>query len=454
METAALSPVERLRRARRISTTFGRVYFGLRTQRFIARRLRPPDMEQRWHEFNLASAHSIYDTAIELRGLILKGCQFIGSRADVLPREYVDVLSRLQDRVPPKPFPVVRETVERELGRGLDELFESFSTEPIASASLAQVHEARLHGGERVAVKVQYPEIEALVKSDLANLRLLFRAVGLVEREVDLLPLIDELATYVPRELNFVNEATNAETIGRFFEDRDDLRVPRMHRELTTRRVLVMEFIDGVKVSDVDGLRELGLDPHRVAQTLVEAWCIQILRHGRFHADPHPGNVLVQRGKDGAPRVVLIDFGLAKDLPPGFRSSVVEFAGALLRGRADAMAAALLDLGFETRDGRPESLEEIARLVLQVATQFQERSYLGRDMTDRIGRELSERIRENPIVRIPSHVVLLGRVMGLLSGVSRSLGSEVDLMRTILPYALGPAPRPGAGSGDRPEAVP
>ena len=159
MAAPQVSAAERFYRARRIGTTFGRIYLGIRANRFIAERLRPSDMPQRWTRFNAASAKSIYEAAIELRGLILKGCQFLGSRADVLPREYIEVLSRLQDRVPAKPFSVVKQTLERELDCRLEDVFASIERTPIAAASLAQVHEAILKTGERVAVKVQYPEI-------------------------------------------------------------------------------------------------------------------------------------------------------------------------------------------------------------------------------------------------------------------------------------------------------
>jgi predicted unusual protein kinase regulating ubiquinone biosynthesis (AarF/ABC1/UbiB family) len=436
----------RAHRARRIGTTFGRIYLGLRARRFLARRVNPPDMPERWRRFHRHSAGLIYEAAVELQGLILKGCQFLGARADVLPREYVEILSRLQDRVPPRPFPVVRASVERELGADLEQIFASFETSPIASASLAQVHAARLHSGERVAVKVQYPEIESLVRSDLANLRTLFRAVGLLEGDFDLMPLVDELATHVPRELNFVQEAHNAETIGRHFKDRDDVAVPRIHWEFTTRRVLVMEYIDGIKITDLAALRRAGLDPAQVSQLLVEAYCEQILRHGFFHADPHPGNLLVQRRESGGPRLVFVDFGLAKELPPSFRQGAVEFAAALLRGEPAAMAEALVALGFETRDGRPESLVEIAGFVLEAAQRFRHGVRL-EPASGRVFREIPDLIRENPIVRVPSHLVLLGRVLGLLSGVNRSLDARIDLARTIFPYVMGVAPRPGGPSG-------
>ncbi|CAG0995585.1 aarF domain-containing kinase [Myxococcaceae bacterium] len=435
-----LSPLARAQRARRIGTTFGRVYLGIKANQLLEARVRPHDMRERWSRFNRRSAESIYEAAVDLRGLILKGCQFMGSRSDVLPREYVEVLSKLQDRVPPKAFPVVRRVVEGELGRRVEEVFESFSERPIAAASLAQVHEARLRGGERVAVKVQYPEVATLVQSDLANLRVFFRAIGVIERNFDLIPLIDELGAYVPRELDFVNEAANAETAARQFAGRDDVRVPRIHHEFTTRRLLVMEFIDGIRISDTERLLAAGVDVHRVVQTLVEAYCEQVLVHGFFHADPHPGNLLVE--PDG-PRLVMLDFGLSKDLPEGFREAVVRVAVAMLRDDAEGLATALHDMGFETKSGEREALRDAARFFLDFAARFRDRPYVDPRVFETLNDEIPDLVRRNPIVRIPGHVVLLGRVLGLLSGISRTLGSRVDLLRTLMPYALGqhrPAP--------------
>jgi len=431
MAVPRLPMAERLYRAQRISLVFGRIYLGIKANQLVARHLRPHDMPQRWSRFNRESADTIFRAAVELQGMILKGCQFLGARADVLPREYVEVLSRLQDRVPPRPFAVVRRTIESELGSPLKRHFAHFAETPLASASLAQVHEARLHDGRRVAVKVQYPEIEALVRHDLANLRSLFRAVGAVEREVQLMPLLDELATYVPRELDFVNEARNAETVAAMFADRDDVLVPEIVWEHTTRRVLTMQFMEGIKVTDAAALERAGVEPGRVAELLVDAYCTQVLGHGFFHADPHPGNLQVQ--PDG-PRLVLLDFGLAKDLPPRFREGLVAFVLALVRGDPDAMARAFVDLGFETREGGTESLARLAAFALEFAQRARQRPWAEPRMLERWNRELADAVRADPLVRIPSHVVLLGRALGLLSGVSRSLGARVDLLRTLLPH--------------------
>jgi predicted unusual protein kinase regulating ubiquinone biosynthesis (AarF/ABC1/UbiB family) len=338
-----LSLGDRAKRARRISFTFGKIYLGIKGLQLLQLRLGRRAMRGRWSRFHRASAVSIHRAAVDLHGLILKGCQYLGSRADVLPPEYAEVLSELQDQVPPKPFAVVLGIVEKELGRSLGEVFREFDETPVAAASLAQVHRATLHTGERVAVKVQYPEIPILVRSDLGNLRALFRAVGLIEREFDLMPLIDELAREMPRELDFENEAANLLRIGATFEHRDDISTPRVYPHLSTSRVLVMEFIEGIKISDRDAMRRRGIDSTEVMRSLIEAYCEQIFIHGDFHADPHPGNLLVQPGKAATdrPRIVFLDFGLTKTLPASFRTGIVQFAAGLLQGKTDVMANAL-----------------------------------------------------------------------------------------------------------------
>jgi predicted unusual protein kinase regulating ubiquinone biosynthesis (AarF/ABC1/UbiB family) len=265
---------------------------------------------------------------------------------------------------------------------------------------------------------------------------MLFRAVGWLERDFDPMPLIDELATTVPEELNFANEGRNAERVAAFFAERDDIDVPAVHWELTSERVLVTDLVEGIKISDAEGLRKAGIDPDRVAEVLVEAYCEQILVHGFFHADPHPGNLLVQTTASGEPRLVFLDFGLAKDLPEHFRDGVLRFAGALLQGDVETMGRALVELGFETRDGGTDSMQDIARFVLEVGKRIRSQSHLDRTLAERLRAELPNHIRENPIVRVPSHLVLVARVVGLLSGLTRSLGTRVDLVRSILPYAL------------------
>lgn len=434
----SLSLGARALRARQIALVVGRAYLGIRTQRFVERVLDPQDMAERWQEQHEENAHAIYRAAVEMRGMILKGCQFIGARADVLPQPYVEQLGRLQDRVPPRAFPVVRRAVEHALGTELHEVFAAFDERPLAAASLAQVHGAVLHDGRRVAVKVQYPEIAALVRSDLANLRLLFRAIDWLEPDFDLAPLLEELGETVPAELDFVNEAHNSERIAKQLAGRQDLVIPSVVWEHTTRRVLVMERIDGIKITDTRALTAAGVDTQALGETLVEVFCEQMLVNGHFHADPHPGNLMVLPGEEGAPaRLVMLDFGLTKQLPDDFRQGVVDFASALLEGNTARMGGALVALGFETRDGRAAALDEIARVMLAAGEAIRKDGRVQRETLERLREEIPAHVRANPIVRVPHHLVLVGRALALLSGVNAALGARVDFLRTIAPYALG-----------------
>jgi predicted unusual protein kinase regulating ubiquinone biosynthesis (AarF/ABC1/UbiB family) len=440
---------QRMYRARRVTSTFGRIYLQIKANQFMSRHTDELETRLRWTRFNRRSAESIFEAAVELRGLILKACQFIGSRTDVLPPEYCEVLSQLQDRVPPRPFPEIRAVVERELGMPLDQAFSDFSEKSVASASLAQVHQAHLPDGRRVAVKVQYPEISELVRSDLANLSALFQAVGLVERNFDLVPLVAELTEHLPRELDFCNEAHNSESVAEFFKDRDDLFIPAVHWELTTTRLLVSDFVDGIKINDARGLEAAGINSAAVMQSLVEAYCEQILVHGFFHADPHPGNLMVMppAAEDEPPIVVFLDFGLAKKLPPAFRKSAVDFAAALVQGNSQAMGNALIDLGFETREDSQEALQLIAEILLGAAKRLRNQAYLDPAVVRATGENLALLIRENPIIRVPSHIVLLGRVFGLLSGLGNTLGVQLDMLQIILPYAAGLTPNSSTRRG-------
>jgi predicted unusual protein kinase regulating ubiquinone biosynthesis (AarF/ABC1/UbiB family) len=426
---------QRVERARRIGVTVGRVYLGLKANQVLARGLSRDQMRERWRRFHRESAEAVYDAAVDLRGLILKSCQYLGARADLMPREWVEVLARLQDRVPPRDLPVVRRVVESELGRPLEAVFRRFSPRPVASASLAQVHEAELRDGRRVAVKVQYPEVAALVRSDQANVRALFRAIDWLEGDFDLTALVDELGRHVPRELDFLSEASSAERMARLFADRPDVHVPRIHREHTTRRVLVMEFIDGIKITDRAALAAAGVDVASVVRTLVDAWCQQVLVHGFFQADPHPGNLLVE--PDG--RLVLLDFGLTKELPADFRARSLELLMALLRRDAGAMADVLTALGFATRDGSRESLVSLARVGLAIAGELAKHGSLGPERLEEIGEALLAEVRNAPLVRVPGHVVLLGRTLGLLSGLAHQLDAGVDPFSIVFPYVVGSA---------------
>src|SRR5277367_64667 len=413
------------------------VYVGYKGTQLWTRLVDNRNKAELYRRQDLRAAQALNRTALRLEGLLIKACQFIATRADVLPDEWVSTLSGLHDRVPPRPFAMIREQIERELGRSPEAVYAEFDPVPIASASLAQVHAARLHDGRRCAVKVQYPGIDGIVRADLRNLTLVLRWLALLERDFDYRVLMREALKYVPMELDFIHEADNSATMRRNFAADPMVLVPEVYREFTTRRVLTMELVEGIKVTDIDALERAGIDKHLVSQKLVEIFCDQVLRDGFFHADPHPGNILIQPG----PRIVLLDFGLAKDFPPRFRDGIVRLTFSILTADNEGIAAAFELLGFRTRDGSPETLITLANLLLG-NTVRRGRAYADKQLIEEFSEELPRALRVNPIVEVPADVLLVTRVMGLLSGLGKTLDSRVDLFATIMPYAqrlLAPA---------------
>src|SRR3990170_8217841 len=261
-----MNRIQRMRRSVQVVSTAGRIYLGYRRVDWRNRRRSPQDAEQRMSEYHRRSAQRILDTATSLQGLLIKMGQMMGARADIFPDEYIEILSQLHDPVPPRPYEVIRRVIEEELGAPLAETFAEFSPTPIASASLAQVHRARLHDGRDVAVKVQYPEIEEIVRVDLQNVRLLARFAGRLLPDFDFAPVIEELSSNVPLELDFINEGHNAEATARNFAGRDDIIIPRIYWEHTARRVLTMEFIDGIKITDMEALAAARIEREAVAR--------------------------------------------------------------------------------------------------------------------------------------------------------------------------------------------
>jgi predicted unusual protein kinase regulating ubiquinone biosynthesis (AarF/ABC1/UbiB family) len=417
---------ERVSRSARVTRTAARVFASYRWNSFRSQALPTDEAERRLAALHRENAEIIYETVTDLRGLLIKVGQIMGARADIFPDEYVEILSRLHDTVPPHPFPVIREAVERELQSPLESIFTKFSAEPIASASLAQVHRARLKDGREAAVKVQYPEIEEIVRVDLQNVRLLVRAANRFIRDFDLTPIVEELNANVPLELDFLNEGRNAEITAANFSEHDDFIVPKIYWEHTTRRVLTMEFVHGIKITDRAGLERAGIDPQDVASLLANGYMRQIFEHGFFHADPHPGNLFVQPG----PKLVIVDFGLAKKLSPEFVQGFFRLTTALVAGDSAALARSFRELGFKTRRADDTIFEALGEAMV---TRLSRNGEFSRDrqMLLEFQQRMLRIFRENPVVRVPGEFLLIGRVMGLLSGVGAQLGSKVNLLDVV-----------------------
>ena len=388
--------------------------------------------EAKRHRHHAWSAQRIYDTALVLEGLLIKTGQFLGARPDVLPEEYVAVLSHLHDEVPPDPFPVIREVIEAELGRALDDIFAEFEEEPIAAASLAQVHRARLQDGRVAAVKVQYPAIRHIVQIDLANLRFFIGVLNRIDKSIDYTFVAEELRANIPKELDFINEGRNAERMARDFADDPDILVPAIYWEHTTERVLTMEYIDGIKITDVQALQAARIDTRAVARLLMECYARQMLGHGFFHADPHPGNLFVRPG----PRLVFVDFGQAKELSPGFSRSFATFTKAILDSEDDTMAEAFRSLGFRTKQDEHDGYVALGNAYVGdiVRSAYSETGYIDLETVNQSYQEIVRLLKQNPLVAFPPEMLMVGRVFGLLSGLSKHLDARTDLREVFRPF--------------------
>lgn len=413
-----------------VASTVGHIYAGYKAIQLLEKLLGRHRTLWMYRRQHATSAHAIYRTAVRLEGLLIKACQFLGTRADILPHEYIEVLSQLQDRVPPRSFSsVLLPLIEQELGKPLRDVFADWDPKPLAAASLAQVHRARLLDGREVAVKVQYPDIARLVEADLANLRLLFEILARLERNFDLRIILREIQRHVPLELDFRNEARNAERVRRNLSYRHDVVIPRIVWELTTQRVLVLEYIEGIKVTHVHELDQAGIDRNAVARLLTDVFCQQILRDGFFHADPHPGNILVQPG----PRLVLLDFGLAKSLPDSFQAGLAQLTAAILTQDRESAVEAFRTLGFRTKTNDPETLVKLGDIFLGHVARSG-KAYADGALVESLREHLLTALRENPVVEAPSDILLVLRVMGLLSGIGKQLQAEIDLLQVMLPH--------------------
>lgn len=420
-----MHPATRLHRTIQVGRLAAYLYLLYKAPALYRRVLgRPKRTDEELRPTHIRASNAILATALSMRGVIIKMCQAVGTRADVFPPEMVERLKACHDRVPPKPFSEVKPAVERELGKPLDAVFASFDETPIAAASLAQVHGATLLDGTEVAVKVQYPDIEDIVRTDLRNME---RACRIYEwadpQPLELLPLLKELTVHLSMELDFRREARCADRVREIFAANPNVKIPAIHHELSTGRVLVMERVRGIKITEKAALEAAGLDPADVVQDLMAAYVRMILAAGFFQADPHPGNLMVTPDR----KLILLDFGLSKELPEGYGLGLFELMFSMMTQNESAMIRAFQELGFETKSGDTSTFLLITRRMLERSESGTFEGEFTEEMTD----ELFEAIRQDPVVKVPSDFVLVGRVFSFLSGIAHTLGSRANVLAAM-----------------------
>jgi predicted unusual protein kinase regulating ubiquinone biosynthesis (AarF/ABC1/UbiB family) len=395
---------------------------------------------QRIAAIHKKNARRVEATILDLQGLFIKVGQLLSILANFLPEEFRSELEGLQDQVPPRPFDEIRACIESELG-SVEEHFAELDPNPIASASLGQVHEARLKDGTRVAVKVQHANIDEIVRLDLATIRRIMTIVQWFVPVQGLDAYYHQVKELLRQELDFVLEAHHVERIAKNFKGDPRVRFPVPIRDASTRRVLTSTFVDGLKVSDMSGIDALGLDTKDVARRLVRIYCQMIFVDGLYHADPHPGNVLV----DSSGAIVLLDFGAVAELSQEMRAGIPEFLEGVLRRDTERLIKALRKMGFLSRTTDPTVSEKIIEYFHR---RFQEEvkieSFNLKDIKidPQRGLENLLDLRKMNIglkelsgaFHVPKDWVLLERTILLLYGCCTMLDPELNPMGIIQPY--------------------
>jgi predicted unusual protein kinase regulating ubiquinone biosynthesis (AarF/ABC1/UbiB family) len=381
---------------------------------------------------NRKRAIKLRTEALAMGGVLIKVGQFLSSRVDLLPPEYIEELALLQDEVPGVSFDEIRRVVEEELGAPIDSLFSRFDPEPLAAASLGQVHQAVLPTGEFVAVKVQRPRIDEVVRADLASLRYIVNWLDRhtpVRRRVDLRQVMREFEDTLYLELDYIREGHHAERFAISFCRMQEIVVPRIYWSHCAGRVLTMQHMWGTKVTDFAELSRQGIDRSAVAQILMRAYLHQVLEDGFFHADPHPGNIFVRPG----PTVVLLDFGMVGNISSQMKANIRRAFFGVLRRDYDEIVTALDRLGFIPRDADRRALRQA---VIWTVETFSEMSFGElRSVSPTYVLEQLQDIFYTESIQIPAQFAFLGRALGTLSGLCTALDPSFQFVAAAQPFA-------------------
>ncbi|TKR28322.1 ABC1 kinase family protein [Natronomonas salsuginis] len=377
-------------------------------------------------EVRRARARSLLSSLLTLGPTFIKLGQLLSTRPDVLPSEYIDEFERLQDDVPPARWDAAKAVVEADLGP-VDEVFETFDDEAISGASLGQVYVASVDG-EKVAVKVRRPGVEPLVEADLRVVRwslpILMRFVGQA-RSFSLETIADEFERTIREEMDYRREREMLVEIRENFADNERIRVPAAIPELSSQRVLTMEYVEGTKISDVEDLDGLGIDRTELAETLQRSYLQMIVQDGVFHADPHPGNLAVR--DDGT--IVFYDFGMSGRVDPFIQEKIIEFYMAIAAQDTDAILDALIEMGTLS----PEADRDVMANIMELAIADARGEDIEQYRVQQIIEQVEDTIYDFPL-RLPPNLALVLRVATVVEGVCVTLDSNFDFISVATGY--------------------
>jgi len=386
-------------------------------------------------------AQWLVGTLLDLGPTFIKIGQSLSTRADLLPLEYVKALGQLQDRVPEFDSNQAIAIVESELGYPLHLLYQEFDRTPIAAASLGQVHRARLHTGEEVVVKVQRPGLDRLFAMDF---QIIGRLVGWIDRLVprarqyNIRAIHEEFSEILHREIDYVQEAMNADRFRHNFADHDRIVVPKIYPKYTTQRVLTMEYVPGIKVNDRQSLLAIGIDPREINHLGICAYLKQLLQDGFFQADPHPGNMAVSHNG----KLIFYDFGMMSEVQPINRNQMVQTFFAVLKKDTDQVVSTLLDMGLI----EPMSdMTPVKRIVNVLVDRFADKP-VEMQAFKSLRNELYAVFEQQPF-RLPAKMTFIVKALTTLDGVARDLDPQYNLLSAAKPFVKSLATMPARQGG-------
>lgn len=371
----------------------------------------------------------IREKALEMKGVMIKVGQFLSSRKDFLPDEYIEELSELQDQVPPHDFREIRQRIIDELGSAPEDIFSEFETEPIASASLGQVHRAVLKDGREAAVKVQYPGIEKVIETDIKMFEVFIKLVGGRLGWINLRVLHEEFSRIIRAELDYVQEGRNAERFRTNFSADTRVVIPRVFWDFSRGKVLTLEYVGGIKITECAVIKASGMDCALLVNLLVETYARMIFVHGFFHGDPHPGNIFVREG----PTIVFVDFGMVQAITDTTRRNLRRYANAIVDNDAAGIVEALEKMGFLIEDADYGVITEVTQDLIDKYRYSTPEELKALDLDD-IGDEINNIRGVIHNFQVPYYFMLLLRTVGMLNGMAYRLNPDLNIIEISRPY--------------------
>jgi predicted unusual protein kinase regulating ubiquinone biosynthesis (AarF/ABC1/UbiB family) len=396
-------------------------------------------MEGKRERVHRATAREIQESILQLKGLFIKVGQMISIMTHFLPKPITEELEGLQDSVPPAPYEAIELRFLEEFQKKPTEVFHRFEKTPIASASLGQVHLAHSKDGQKFAVKVQYPDIEEIVRIDLKTLRRIFALTALLFPQYGLKKIYQELREVILEELDFQTEGKNLELLEKNLSAESDLIFPKIFWEYSTSRILTLQFMEGVKISNLKALEELGVNPTDVAVRIINAYCRQIFIDGIYHADPHPGNFLVQPG----PKIIMMDFGAVARISEPMRLGIARFIEGIIKRDNHLISQAMKQMGFIAKTENEEVFDKIVEFFYERLKDIkidQIKSFK-LDQFQRLEdliefRKLDISLKDLlGTFNVPKDWALLERALLLLVGLTTHLDAKLNPLTIIIPYA-------------------